>query len=327
MRNRWALIFMLMHIASFSGAATAQTLEQQRCFAPGPGDDRIGSCTAMIQSDQETPGNLAEAFYNRGVAYTNEGQPDRAIEDLDQAIRLNPNDAMAFNSRGNAHFSKGGNMARENGMCLGAYRPASCASAIAQYDRAIEDYDQAIRLNPNNALAFFSRGRAYANKGQLDRAIEDYDRAIRLNPNDALALVGRGSAYVGKGQYDRAIEDLDQAIRLNPNYADAFFNRGNLYLSADKGPSDRAIEDYDQAIRLNPNYAEAFFVRGAAYFAKGQSDRAIEDFDQAIRLIPNDTKSALAYGARSLAKSAKGDFAGAAADLAKAQQLSSSVAK
>ena len=68
--------------------------------------------------------------------------------------------------------------------------------------------------------------------GQYDRAIQDYDQAIRLNPNWAEAFNNRGRAYSDKGQHDRAIQDLDQAIRLNPNFAEAFYNRGHAY--ADK---------------------------------------------------------------------------------------------
>jgi len=83
----------------------------------------------------------------------------------------------------------------------------------------------------NLAIAFYNRGNSYRSKGQPDRAIEDYDQAIRLNPIYALAFYNRGNAYNGKGQPDRAIEDYDQAIRLNPNYADAFSNRGLVYAS------------------------------------------------------------------------------------------------
>ncbi len=71
-----------------------------------------------------------------------------------------------------------------------------------EYDRAIQDYDQAIRLNPNDAQAFNNRGNVYVTKGQYDRAIQDYDQAIRLNPKDAKALLYRGIAQFEQGEFD-----------------------------------------------------------------------------------------------------------------------------
>ena len=103
-----------------------------------------------------------------------------------------------------------------------------------------------------HAIAFNNRGTAYNDKGQYDRAIQDFDQAIRLDPNYALAFNNRGIAYDDKGQYDRAIQDYDQAIKLDPNYASLQQPR---HAYDDKGQYDRAIQDYDQAIKLDPNYA------------------------------------------------------------------------
>jgi tetratricopeptide (TPR) repeat protein len=174
MRSRWPLLFVLMHIAGFSGAATALTLDQQRCSAAPDLDLIISGCTEVIQSGHETLQNLATAFNNRGVAYASKRQLDRAIQDFDQAIRINPNDALAFGNRGNYY------------------------AVTRQYDRAIQDYDQAIRINPNFADAFYNRGRAYAHKRQYDRAIQDFDQAIRIKPNYAEALHNRRLAKRAK---------------------------------------------------------------------------------------------------------------------------------
>ena len=70
---------------------------------------------------------------------------------------------------------------------------------------------------------------AYYGKGQYGRAIEDLNQAIQLDPNDADLFNNRGLAYNDKGENDRAIEDFNQAIRLNPDLAEAFYNRGNTY--------------------------------------------------------------------------------------------------
>jgi tetratricopeptide (TPR) repeat protein len=184
------------------------------------------------------------------------------------------------------------------------------------HDRAILDYDQAIRLNPKYADAYRDRGLTYFHKGDYDRAIRDHDQAIRLNPKDADTFFGRGWAYDAKGDHDRAIADYDQAIRLDPKYANAFNNRGNAY--AAKGDYARAIADYAQAIRLDAKNASAFNNRGAAYFYKGDYDRAIADYDEAIRLDP---KFASAFNNRCSAYYKKGDYDQAIADCDEAIRL------
>src|SRR5664280_2946637 len=138
------------------------------------GDIAASACSRAITSGRYNGPKLAILNYNRGTVYATKGQYDRAIEDFDQAIRLNPQDADVFNNRGIAFKNKG------------------------QYDRAIQDYDQAIKLNPDKAGAFNNRGKAYANKGQYDRAIQDYDQAIRLNPNLASAIKNRSEAIAKK---------------------------------------------------------------------------------------------------------------------------------
>jgi tetratricopeptide (TPR) repeat protein len=119
-----------------------------------------------------------------------------------------------------------------------------------QPDRAISDYDEAIRLNPKDVSAYVNRGDAYRHNGDYDRAISDYDQAISLAPERAIAYFSRGFAYARKGDYDRAIADYDQAIRLDPKNAGAFVQRGDTYRR--KGDRDRALSDYNQAMRLDP---------------------------------------------------------------------------
>ena len=82
-------------------------------------------------------------------------------------------------------------------------------------DRAIQDYDQAIRLDPNNAAAFNNRGNAYTRRRQYDRAIADYSEAIRLVPNNGATFNSRGYALRFVGQYGRAIADYRKALTLN----------------------------------------------------------------------------------------------------------------
>ncbi|MFC1995184.1 fused MFS/spermidine synthase [Chloroflexota bacterium] len=149
-------------------------------------------------------------------------------------------------------------------------------------DEAIDEYNEAIRLNPGYAMAYNNRGNAYAELGQFERGIEDYDEAIRLNPGYAMAYNNRGTSYVSLNQFERGIEDYDEAIRLNPGYAMAYNNRGASYVSLNQ--FERGIEDYDEAIRLNPGYAMAHYRRGNAYAELGKNAEAIADFEKVITL-------------------------------------------
>jgi tetratricopeptide (TPR) repeat protein len=136
--------------------------------------------------------------------------------------------------------------------------------AVAYIDRAIAIYDKLLKLNSVPLLRadlLAERANAYDIKGERDRAIADYDEAIRLNPKNARAFQIRGLAHRAKGDNDRAIADYDEAIRLDPKYALAFNNRGLAYRA--KGDNDRAIADCDEAIRLDPRYAAAFNNRGS----------------------------------------------------------------
>jgi tetratricopeptide (TPR) repeat protein len=135
------------------------------------------------------------------------------------------------------------------------------------------------------ATAFNYRGFTYHGKGQYDRAIQDYDQAIKLVPDYADAYSNRGADFNNIGQYDRAVRDLNQAIKLNPNDAINFKNRS--YSNAKKGQYERAFQDLDQAIKLDPNDAEALFYRSLARGRKGDEVGAKADMTAAKRINPN----------------------------------------
>jgi tetratricopeptide (TPR) repeat protein len=105
-----------------------------------------------------------------------------------------------------------------------------------------------------------SRGIAYASKGQYDLAIQDYEQAIKLNPSLAGVGLGgyrievynqRGKAFAKKERYDNAIHDFNQVIGLDPKNAEAFYNRGIAKIK--KGDDAGAAADMATAKSINPN--------------------------------------------------------------------------
>jgi Tfp pilus assembly protein PilF len=225
MKKTIAALLMTALICALPDAAKAQTLDQQRCADRNP-DVSISGCTAVIQSGQQSPENLGVAFRDRGLAYYRKGQYDRAIQDCDDAIRLNPNDAWAFLMRGVDY------------------------AVTRHHDRAIQDFGRAIQIKPDNEIAFRHRGIEYLATNQPGRAIRDFDQAIQIKPDGVEAYRGRALVYGSMSQYDRAIQDWDRVISLKPDDADAFHMRGVAYDAL--GQRDRAASDLAKAGHLNP---------------------------------------------------------------------------
>ncbi|HZR86409.1 MAG TPA: tetratricopeptide repeat protein [Bradyrhizobium sp.] len=258
-----ALLLGALSSAALAGPAD----DAYTCYAT-TGDVSIAACTRAISSGASKPWIQ---YANRGNAYQAKGDQDRAIDDYNEAIRLNPKFANAFGGRGNAYQAKG------------------------DYDRAITDYTEAIRLEPKNTRAYNSRGNAYQAKGDYDRAIADYNESIRLDPSYKFPYNGRGNAYHAKGDEDRAIADYGEAIRLDPKYEYPYSGRCNAYRA--KNDFDHAIADCGEAIRINPKFANAYSGRCAAYHTKGGAvDLALADCDEAIRLNPKDPVSYVIRG-------------------------------
>jgi tetratricopeptide (TPR) repeat protein len=182
---------------------------------------------------------------------------------------------------------------------------------------AIADFTQAIQFKPSSALPFFNRGLAYSGQRNFAAAIPDFDTALTLDANYAPGYRYRGQAHAGSGDWDKAFADYDQALKRDPKDALTLIARGDAYRAQNK--FDLAFADFNAAIALNPAAAEAYVSRGDAYRLKGDPDHAIADYNNAITRSP---KWAGAYFDRAQSYRMKGDFDHSVADASQAIQLS-----
>jgi tetratricopeptide (TPR) repeat protein len=112
-------------------------------------------------------------------------------------------------------------------------------------------WNYVIEMEPGKTyFSYNNRGIAYSDIGQYDRALEDYNKVISMNPDYSSVYNNRGVVYSRQGLYDMAIEDFSRSIVLTPNFSDAYNNRGVAFDKA--GRFDKAIEDFQKAIVLNP---------------------------------------------------------------------------
>ncbi|MDD5194210.1 MAG: tetratricopeptide repeat protein [Candidatus Omnitrophica bacterium] len=149
-------------------------------------DQAIVYCNKAIELNP----NIAQAYYNRGLAYDNKNNFNQAMLDYGKAIQINPNDVDAQINRG-IIYGKEGNL-----------------------DQAILCFNKAIETNPNYAKAYYNRGFAYHHKDNLSQAMSDYSKAIELNPNFADAYNMRGYGYFINKDYSRALRDVQKAESL-----------------------------------------------------------------------------------------------------------------
>ena len=146
-------------------------------------EQTMAGCTAVIERKSDTPQQIALAYSLRGGAIYYKGDPARAILDYDEAIKLDPSFARAFNNR-----------------CW-------ARAVVGRVQEAVADCDESLRLAPNIANTLENRGFAYLKMGQYDRAIADYDAGLRLNPdNKADYLYGRGLAKLRRGDASGAAD-------------------------------------------------------------------------------------------------------------------------
>lgn len=134
--------------------------------------------------------DLAVAYNNRGNAYSDLGQHQRAIDDYNEFIRIKPDSAEAYNNRGYSY------------------------NKLGQHKQAIEDFNEAIRIKPDLAINYTRRALAYFDLEQYQNAIEDYSEAIRLKSDDAAPYIGRGGAYLLQGKNELGCRDAQKACEL-----------------------------------------------------------------------------------------------------------------
>jgi Flp pilus assembly protein TadD len=177
-------------------------------------------------------------------------------------------------------------------------------------------FRHALAVTEHNVLAYNNLGYTLREQGKIDEAIRQFQEGVRLQPDDAELHYNLGAALLAKGQFDDALSQFQDAIRLKADYADAHNNLG-LTLEK-KGQADEAIRQYQEAIRLEPDHADAHNNLGSALGKQGQFDMAITQFQAAIRLKPD---YAVARNNLGLALGNKGQFDAAISQFQQALRL------
>jgi tetratricopeptide (TPR) repeat protein len=291
----------------------------------------IAGCTAVLgRGERETAQNRALAYRNRAISYFPRREFDRALADLDESLRLEPDNAASIETRGEV-FARQGRCDKAvddfaQAMQINAKAPSpyvnrsDCRRVRKDFDGAVADANQALALDPKNAGAYAALGYVYSDRNEFDRAISAFDTAIGFVSNRSDLYVSRGNVQLFRGRLDEAFADYDKAASLDPQSVDAFNGRG--VVENFRGEHDAAIADFNKAIELTPTMSMIYVNRGELLLDMGRRAEALPDLDKAIAL-DNETISTTAktdpngFNAlldRAYAKVLKGDLDGGIAD-------------
>jgi tetratricopeptide (TPR) repeat protein len=243
--------------------------------------------------------DFTEALRNRGNTLKEQNKQDRANADLAEAERLD----------GIANLTK---EEKDRIVLRGLLTTGTPDGKMRNPDGAIEDANEVLKQKPDYVPALLHRASAYVAKDMLARALEDYDAAIRIDPENPRTYHFRAVAYQITGKFYLALDDLVQSARLQRSNAllvwalvsdkavvkaanapmpfavlkvagsEAALALGAKYL-LEKNYRN-AILALDGAIHLSPDLAEAYLYRGAALIAKGDIEKGAADFKEAARL-------------------------------------------
>ena len=237
-------------------------------------------------------------YLSRGVVRTNLKDYQGGIADLNEAIRLQPDDARTYSNRGFAR------------------------SLLKDFTGAIADCDRAIQLAPDDYYGYYNRGQNLSRMGDFKGALADFNQAIKLEGDNASIYIGRGQVRSDLRDFKGALADFNQAIKLERNTALLYKIRGDFH----KQREDyfEALSDYNQAIQLQPTWSIAYASRGLVRFFLNDPKGAIADLDRAIKFrddISPRSFSSTVYEYRGKVHEKLKDYQAALADYTQAIRL------
>jgi len=201
--------------------------------------------------------------YNVGVEYGVQGKFDKAKEQFQNALRIDPSFGPPKQSLVIADDAITQQIRSQTAIHL--FRATADANK-KQWDSAIDECNKAIETNSNYSEAYNLRASIHKQRNNDAEAIKNYDKALDLNPKNAAAYFNRGNVYSGKGHYDQAIADYTKVLEINPKDYEAYGNRGAAYRHKDN--FNQAVTDYNKALEINPNLMTVHYNLGYIYMVK-----------------------------------------------------------
>jgi tetratricopeptide (TPR) repeat protein len=224
-----------------------------------------------------------------------------AVQFYDQAIDLDPSDPIIMEGRARFRFAAGDwkgcladlNKAIELGSIL--FPGLECRALFwhinKYHKRALEDFDKALAISPNDAKCICERGLVKQKTGDFLGAYIDFTRSIETYRNNPEAYFYRAVLANKLKLPQICISDLCRAIELDPDFISAYYQRGLVYF--DLGEYEKAIHDLSKAISIYPLFRSALWLRAKSYFKQDLMVEAEKDLDSVIKICSSHKEARL----------------------------------
>ena len=221
--------------------------------------------TLDIEREPEQAGH----YLSRAACLLNMLQKERALADVDRALKINPKNLIALELRGEIH------------------------SMDKEYETALEYYSRVQAVNPNWAVPYFDRASILMDEKKYEPALAELNNAISLMSQFPIFYVVRSLAHFKLGNLDASHKDQDAVLRLSEKEA---LIVSDVNLTLYEGYLDWVEDYYARAIAKLPRSVYARQGRADAYRANGEFEKAIVDYTAAIQLAPNEAELYLGRG-------------------------------
>lgn len=225
---------------------------------------RYPQAIAWLDSALALAPTTAAYYVNRGVARFERGDKEGAALDYETALRHDPDNSLATHNLAHIKSLGGDKAAAEKLLSESISKNEKLPYPRAErgyqrlqngdYKGALEDYNEVVRLEPNDPENYLNRGLVKEKMKDLAGALADYSHALKLDEKNAKAWVSRGNIVSKFGNWKEALEDYSAAITLDNNYALAYYNRGIAHQNS--GNTARACDDLRAAKKLGLKEAE-----------------------------------------------------------------------
>lgn len=237
-------------------------------------------------------GGIRDYLYNYlGLAESKLGNHDVALACFDSAIQLNPREPDYYVHRGLTRQEAGDRAGARSDYeaalginpnhALAHYNLSTLVRAMGG-DEAEKMLDEAIDNNPSLPYSWMERGYYRLERGDYQGALRDYDQAVKLSPNDAESWLNRGIAKEKLKDLAGAYYDFSEAISLTPHFEKAWLCRANVLTKMQR--LEEAVEDYTVALTYDPDYGIAWFNRAIVNHQLGRNNAACADVQKATAL-------------------------------------------